>query len=92
MVKINSVTNEVETSDAEAFFVDGIIVKWLVVGDISDTNHSIVGIKIAGFAEVEGIIARNDDDFFAIRKFIIKVATKIGIFCSIGSGGTHLMF
>lgn len=48
-----------------------------MVGNIGDADDGIVIWKCASFAEVEGKIAGDDDNFFAVRKIVIKVAAEI---------------
>lgn len=93
VIIIDSVTDEVETGDTETFFVHAVVKKGIAVSDISDANDGVVGVKCAGFAEVEWEIAWNDDGFFAVRKFVVEVTTEvvISVVC-IGGCGAHDLF
>lgn len=89
VVVINGVADEVKTGDAETFLVNGIVEERVIFGlaggliiggefgDVSDADDGIMRIKCTSFAEVKREVARDDDAFFAIRKFVIEVATEI---------------
>lgn len=98
MVVVDGVADEVETGDAEAFFVDGVVeerVVLFVVGflsEVSDAHNSVMGVQSANFAEGERKIAGNDDGVFAVGKLVVEVAAEIMIFNLISSGGAHSWF
>ncbi len=48
-----------------------------------------MGIKCALMAEMERKVAGCDGDIFAVRKFIVEVATKIRIGSFVSSGCAH---
>ncbi len=84
---INGVADEIETGDAETFLVDGIVEEGVAVGDVSDADHSVMGIQSASFTESKREIARDNYGFFAVRKFVVEVATEVIVFIS--GGCTH---
>lgn len=99
---VNGVADEVQTSDAEAFFVDGVIeqriVFWLVAGekvrrnfgDIGNADHGIMSGLNAGFTIMKREIARNNDGGFAVRKFVVEIATEVRVFSFISSSCAHV--
>lgn len=101
VVEVNGVADEVKAGDAETFFVGGVVEERVVgrlvgvlgVGrvrdDVSDADHGVVRIEVAGFAEVERVITRKDDGALAVRKFVVEVTAEIGVFGFIGGCGTH---
>lgn len=84
---INGVADEVETGDTETFLIDGIVEKGIAVGDVSDADHSVMGIQSASFTESKREIAWDNYGFFAVRKFVVEVATEVIVFIS--GGCTH---
>ncbi len=89
MVVINGVTNKIKTSHTKTTFVDGVIKQWIVLSDVGDTDDGIVRLHGAYFTEGEGEVTRNNDGFFAVRKVVIEVATKIIIL--VVSCRTHIL-
>lgn len=101
MFIINSVADEVEASDTEALFVDGVVEEGIIFGlitgaeigwnfgDVSDADYSIMCVLDAGFAVMKREVARDDDGSFAIRKFVVEVATKIRVFGFVSCCRTH---
>lgn len=101
VVEVDGVADEVETGAAETFLVDGVVeerrIGWFAgdlmvggeFGDIGDADDSVVGGQIAGFAEMEGEVAGDNDGFLAVGKFVVEVTTEIVIFSMIDGSGAH---
>lgn len=101
VVEVDGVADEVETGAAETFLVDGVVeerrIGWLAgdlmvgreFGDIGDADDSVVGGQIAGFAEMEGEVAGDNDGFLAVGKFVVEVTTEIVMFRVIDGSGAH---
>lgn len=98
VIVVNGVADEVETGDAETFFVDGVIEKGVVLfvvgflSDVSDTHNGVVGVQSADFAEGEGEVAGDDDGIFAVGKLVVEVAAEIMVFNLISGGSAHFWF
>lgn len=98
VIVVNGVADEVETGDAETFFVDGVIEKRIVLfavgflSDVGDAHDGVVGVQSTDFAEGEGEVARDDDGVFAVGKLVIEVAAEIMVFNLISGGGAHSWF
>ncbi len=93
----NGVVGKKKTGHTEAFFVDGVVKERIIIAvrirsDERNAHDGIVRIEGVLMAEGERKITGSDGDGFAIRKFIIKVATEIMIFGSISSGCAHVCF
>lgn len=86
VVIVDGVADEVEAGDAEALFIDSIVEERVSgisvgsLGDVSNADNGIMRVKRASFAELEREVARNNNGLFAVRKFIVEVATEVGIF------------
>ena len=101
MFIVDGIADKVEAGDAEALFVDGVIEEGVIFGlitgaeigwnfgDVSDADHSIMCVLDAGFAVMKGEVARDDDGSFAIRKFVVEVATKIRVFGFVSCRRAH---
>ncbi len=101
MFIVDGIADEVEAGDAEALFVDGVIEERTIFGlvagaevgwnfgDVSDADYSIMCVLDAGFAVMKREVARDDDGSFAIRKFVVEVATKIRVFGFVSCCRTH---
>ena len=101
MFIVDGIADEVEASDTEALFVDGVVEEGIIFGlvtgaeigwgfgDVSDADHSIMCVLDAGFAVMKGEVARDDDGSFAIRKFVVEVATKIRVFGFVSCRRAH---
>ncbi len=91
---VDGVADEIETGGTKTFFVDAVVEKWIIFaigifGDVGDADDSIMRIVRGNFTESEGEMARNDDGFFAVRKFVVEVAPEVGVSSLVGGCGAH---
>lgn len=103
MVVVDGVADEIETGDAQALLVDGVIEQRIVLrlasggvgrgvfGDVGDAGDGIVAVQDPGFTEVEREVAGNDDRLLAIGNFIVEIAPKIVIFGLVCGSCTHFL-
>lgn len=89
MVVIDGVADEVKTGDAEAFFVGGVVEEGVAVGDVGDADNGVVRVEAAGFAEIKGEVAGDNNDFFAVGKFVVEVTAEVGVFGFVSGGSAH---
>lgn len=101
MFIVDGIADEVEAGDAEALFVDGVVEEGIIFGlvagaeigwnfgDVSDADHGVMCILDTGFAVMKREVAWDDDGSFAIRRFVVEIATKIGVFGFVSSSCAH---
>ncbi len=89
MIVVNGVADEIEASDTKTFFVDSVIIKWVIIIDISDADDSVMGIDWVDFAELKREVAGRDHSFFAVRKLVIEIASEISVFGFVSGGCAH---
>ena len=70
---IDGVAGKIEAGDAEAVLVDGVVIEGVGLavrgGDGGHTDNGKVSGERRKVAEVQGEVARSDDDFLAVGKF-----------------------
>ena len=86
---VDGVAHKIQPGNAEALFIDGIVIQRVLPCHIGHADHGIPCAEIPHAAQGKRIAARRDRDFIPIGEFIVKIASEIEICCLIGCCGTH---
>ena len=83
------ISHEIQPCHSKAFFIDPIIIKWIISCHMSHADNSIMTGKCSHMAKLKYIIPRCNGDLIAIGKFIVQCSSEIKIFCFVSCCCTH---
>ena len=85
------VSHKVQTGNSQSLFIHCIIIQWIIVCNMSHTDHCIVILHHSHTAKRKRIIPRRYCHLISIGKLIIHRTAKIQIFCLISCCCTHFV-
>ena len=86
---INSVADEVEPCHAESLLIDGVVIKGILICDMSHAENGEVFRHGSKVPERQDILPWRDDELLAEGEIEIQRSAEIKVIGLIGCSGTH---